>query len=351
MVPSVDRVGRYFPLTLVAELPAGTSILSAAAADAGPFFDARGAAGHRDAGSRAGRSRDLRRRGHCSWRDELGSGGIAPRVALDPHRGADPGRPCPGVAGRCRSARRRSWRPAFEQLLSQRLSVVYDPLVLWWTAGSSIVEPSCLIARGLPHPDTFAALLDGSWAQRQWRSIPAHVETERDCRHARRRRGAAALPVGGGDRCRPGAHHQPGRVRRARRRSGCGPSPTGWAGTATARSRAAWCATRWPTSCPDGELRGDDRGARASGCARSTSTSIRVAGRSVRRRPQRQHRRGAPDARQPLRRPVGRRQPRLPLARRAVEPADARPQPGGARRGPRARTRTRSRGRSAASRR
>src|SRR5918999_6416818 len=30
MVPSVDRVGRYFPLTLVAELPAGTSILSAA---------------------------------------------------------------------------------------------------------------------------------------------------------------------------------------------------------------------------------------------------------------------------------------------------------------------------------
>ncbi|MGH9203293.1 MAG: protein phosphatase 2C domain-containing protein, partial [Vicinamibacterales bacterium] len=65
--------------------------------------------------------------------------------------------------------------PAFEQLLSQRLSALYDPLVLWWTDGSAIVEPSCLIAKGLPDPETFAALLDGSWSDRQWHSIPARI--------------------------------------------------------------------------------------------------------------------------------------------------------------------------------
>jgi type VI secretion system protein ImpM len=65
----------------------------------------------------------------------------------------------------------------FEQLLSQRLSSMYDPLGFWWTEGSSVVEPSCLIAKGLPHPHTFGALLDGSWAQYRWRPVPASVDT------------------------------------------------------------------------------------------------------------------------------------------------------------------------------
>src|SRR5262249_58572239 len=56
--------------------------------------------------------------------------------------------------------------PALEELLSQRLSAVYDPLVLWWTAGSSIVEPSCLLAEGLPRPHSFSALLHRSWGRR-----------------------------------------------------------------------------------------------------------------------------------------------------------------------------------------
>src|SRR6185503_11461778 len=38
MVPSVDRVGRYFPLTLVAELPDDVSLI-AAATDTAPFFE------------------------------------------------------------------------------------------------------------------------------------------------------------------------------------------------------------------------------------------------------------------------------------------------------------------------
>src|SRR4029078_10465062 len=67
--------------------------------------------------------------------------------------------------------------PIFEQLLSQRLSSMYQPLVLWWTEGSSAVEPSCLIAKGLPHPNTYVALLDGTWEQYRWRPVSARVDT------------------------------------------------------------------------------------------------------------------------------------------------------------------------------
>ena len=38
MVPSVDRVGRYFPLTLVAELPDDVNPIAVATASVG-FFD------------------------------------------------------------------------------------------------------------------------------------------------------------------------------------------------------------------------------------------------------------------------------------------------------------------------
>src|SRR5262249_50471876 len=62
-----------------------------------------------------------------------------------------------------------------EQVMTQRLCALYDPLVLWWTDGSTKVEPSCLITKGLPHPDSFAALLDGSWSSAQWRSVEAQV--------------------------------------------------------------------------------------------------------------------------------------------------------------------------------
>jgi serine/threonine protein phosphatase PrpC len=64
----------------------------------------------------------------------------------------------------------------FEQLLSQRLSAIYAPLVMWWTEGSANVEPSCLIGKGLPHPDSFGAFLDGSWSRHWWQPLAAQVD-------------------------------------------------------------------------------------------------------------------------------------------------------------------------------
>jgi type VI secretion system protein ImpM len=173
MVPSVDRVGRYFPLTLVANLPPDVNPIAAITASAA-FFE------------RAERliietleteEIDFERFDEqvVKLGEALDSITLPPRIVLDP------------AAAAMLSDGAHLWQipigsaaelaPVFEQLLSQRLSSMYEPLVLWWTEGSSAVEPSCLIAKGLPHPNTFVALLDGAWAQYRWRPVSARVDT------------------------------------------------------------------------------------------------------------------------------------------------------------------------------
>jgi type VI secretion system protein ImpM len=65
--------------------------------------------------------------------------------------------------------------PVLLQVLAHRLAAVYEPLTLWWTDGSAAVEPSGLICRGLPDPESFASLLDGAWTGRRWWAIPSHA--------------------------------------------------------------------------------------------------------------------------------------------------------------------------------
>jgi len=173
LVPSVDRVGRYFPLTLVAEVPRQLSLLSVATGTAMFFesleqlvvdtlqadpvdfetFDARVVELGYDLET-ACRPRPLSL--HPDAGDVLAAAGDS---GLHLPIGA------PEQLGL-----------AFEQLVSHRLSALYRPLALWWTAGSSDVEPSCLIVRGLPATSAFACLLEGSWAQHHWRSLAADVE-------------------------------------------------------------------------------------------------------------------------------------------------------------------------------
>jgi len=172
MVPSVDRVGRYFPLTLVAELSPDAQLMTSVT-QAESFFDgAEGLAIETLASDQIDFERFDERL--LTLGLEFQSAGARPLVLLDSAAAAvlDDGAAGPwqipiGSASCLASA--------FEQVVAQRLSALYDPLVLWWTEGSSIIEPSCLIAKGLPHPDSFVALLDGAWARRRWQSIPAHV--------------------------------------------------------------------------------------------------------------------------------------------------------------------------------
>jgi type VI secretion system ImpM family protein len=173
MVPSVDRVRRFFPLTLVAELPADVNLIGASI-DATPFFES---AERLVIETLATDDIDFEQFDErvVKLADRLEALTLPPLVALD------------GAAHAVAADSTQAWQipigavahlaPAFEQLLSLRLASVYQPLVLWWTDGSSAVEPSCLITKGLPHPTTFGALLDGCWSDYRWRAVGARVDS------------------------------------------------------------------------------------------------------------------------------------------------------------------------------
>ena len=170
MVPSVDRVGRYFPLTLVATLPTDVSPI-AATTGAAAFFER---AEQLIIETLATEDIDF----DVFDEQVVGLGEaleavFPPRVVLDASAasitavGAQWQVPIGSAADLGR---------IFDQLLWQRLSPLYDPLTLWWTEGSAAVEPSCLLSKGLPSPDTFVSLLDGRWTSSGWRSVAARID-------------------------------------------------------------------------------------------------------------------------------------------------------------------------------
>lgn len=173
MVPSVDRVGRYFPLTIVAELPASAS-LAAALTGAGAFFHNAERLAIETLEAEYVDFETFDRR-VARLADDLASVAIPPTVLLDPASAAlldnDPQSCWQIPIGSVDDL-----ALAFEQLVMHRLSTTRGPLTMWWSDGSSSVQPSWLVSRGLPNPQSFAALLDGSWQQHRWRPVPASVE-------------------------------------------------------------------------------------------------------------------------------------------------------------------------------
>jgi len=158
LMPSVDRVGRYFPLTLACPLPAGTNPLEALAAAAW-FEQAEGLAL-----SVLGDPFSLER----FDAQVLALG--APDVQGSPASPLPPGGGwsnawhlsapvAGGVTGVCPS------------LLAHALEQVFLAYSLWWTLGSEEVAPALLACQGLPPPDGYTALLDGNWAGTCWRQL------------------------------------------------------------------------------------------------------------------------------------------------------------------------------------
>ncbi len=164
IAPSVDQVGRYFPITIVAELAPDVSLVAAAGWER--FFDIAErlvietlAPEHVnfdqfDAGV-AALGREL---ATMSGPLELTMDEAAVAILTDT--------PKPWQLPLRNSA---DVTLAFEQLVSYHLEAKYRPLVLWWTEGSALVEPSCLVHKGLPDAALYPAFLDGSWAERRWR--------------------------------------------------------------------------------------------------------------------------------------------------------------------------------------
>ena len=153
-MPSMDKVGRYFPMMVAAPLAASTSPLLVAAT--------------------------------CtSWFEEIETHLLS---ALDDEEldMDEFATTLQGVAMSVPTATSVASPPAIDQglrlplqanvsvaqlILQQSISVPEPSLgscCLWWGQGSDLVEPSLVLSRGLPGPRQFTALLDGNWSKWGW---------------------------------------------------------------------------------------------------------------------------------------------------------------------------------------
>ena len=150
MMPSVDRVGRYFPLVVAAQLP-GCLSPGSMFQSARNWFDA---------------AEDVILR---SLDDDFDFDGFdADVVAIGVPAYARAGDDRSGGALRMELSEGGDMAPTYARILDQVLTGGNVPFSLWWTLGSERVHPSVLMSAGLPAPANFAAFLDGQWDEWGW---------------------------------------------------------------------------------------------------------------------------------------------------------------------------------------
>lgn len=171
MLPSVDRVGRYFPLTLVTQLSTEDCLLEVAGEAGRQWFEAA-----ETLALGALQAHDLDLAVFDEQVTTLGAPSFEPAASESAHLrellqnsqfGQRPGHwqvPLASVTSLQRAA---------NVFASRELERSLRPLALWWTDGSDLVAPCWLCSRGLPPVGGFAALLAGSWDGFGWESIGA----------------------------------------------------------------------------------------------------------------------------------------------------------------------------------
>lgn len=147
VMPSVDRVGRYFPLVLAVQLPdcrsPGRLFRTAA-----PWFERA----EEVVLTSLDDEFDL-----DAFDREVGGLGLPEYQA--------------GEAGGDRAMRLAfggDLADTYARILDQVLLGGDVPFSLWWTTGSDRVRASVLMVSGMPAPGSFAAFLDGQWASWGW---------------------------------------------------------------------------------------------------------------------------------------------------------------------------------------
>jgi type VI secretion system protein ImpM len=139
MMPSVDRVGRYFPLMIGA--PGAAALLDWLHGQAA-WYDA---------------IEDLAR-------ESLDPGFVLGRFDHAPEPVAES-----GAGAQAGSAVATAWRlPLNEGLTAAVANAALQGHSLWWTDGGPFVEASVLVCRGMPQAQQFVAMLDGSWEVSGW---------------------------------------------------------------------------------------------------------------------------------------------------------------------------------------
>jgi type VI secretion system protein ImpM len=160
LMPSVDRVGRYFPLTLATALPR----------DVNPFVlmnDMRGWFTEAevlllscledgfDLDAFDKRLFDLGPPITPSYRGNAQSESTSVEAKVD-------------CAWRIEIDDTMNLKASYPGLLTHSLRALFFAYSIWCTQGSERVKSSLLVFQGLPPTDSFAALLAGDWEDRGW---------------------------------------------------------------------------------------------------------------------------------------------------------------------------------------
>lgn len=146
LMPSVDRVGRHFPLMIAAPVAAAAPLLDWVEWQ-GAWYDAL---------------------------EDLARGSLENGFALDQFDAAVAA--LPALPGEARSADtgRGGWCLPLHgtdtaSLTARVAGALMQGHSVWWTDGSPSIDASLLVCRAMPEPGGFAAMLDGSWRQYGWR--------------------------------------------------------------------------------------------------------------------------------------------------------------------------------------
>jgi len=149
LMPSVDRVGRYFPLTIVALVTESLDLLAVPVA-AAEWFD---------------KAEELVRSALADAFDFDGFDAQVAALGL-PIGGEHAAAPVAetGSALRLAIPSAHAVDQAYRRLAARFLSASYPQCTLWWTSGSDEIAATFIACNGLPPAESFAAFLDGRWS-------------------------------------------------------------------------------------------------------------------------------------------------------------------------------------------
>ena len=162
MMPSVDRVGRYFPISIVQPLPASESAVSFLMSQ-GDWYDQLETQcllaldGEIDADELVGTIAQIEYASLDQYQATQNLGEAGPIII--------------GLGGDDNSQTER----AVPYLLNAILGSGMASFSLWKTAGSELIGPTLFCCQGLPPVSGVAAMLDGQWQLRNWK-IPYNLK-------------------------------------------------------------------------------------------------------------------------------------------------------------------------------
>ena len=155
MLPSVDNVGRYYPLTFARKIPANMPLLRCIEISNDWYDDLENIA-------LTSLQNGLRLENMADMLGKIAIPEVDPLVALGHTslNGVQKFIPLsdgtPSISG------------AFSLIADYFMSQTTRAFSFWWTSGGEHIAPIALIADKLPKPVSYTALLDGNWQNWYW---------------------------------------------------------------------------------------------------------------------------------------------------------------------------------------